>query len=108
MIKTFQGFVAFDDATNIFGFCLLKTEPPKAEIEALYVDPKAMGQGFGRKLLIHAFEQARQSGCRSAVLASDPNALAFYQHMGGVKVGEWPSDVIPSRVLPILRFELLS
>jgi GNAT superfamily N-acetyltransferase len=106
MIESFHSFVAIDKTTKMLGFCLLKTEQLKAEIEALYIDPDAMGQGLGRLLLNHAFEKARHSGCTSAQLASDPNALTFYQYMGGVQIDEWPSDVIPGRALPVLRFEL--
>jgi hypothetical protein len=39
-------------------------------------------------------------------ILSDPQAHPFYERMGADFVRETPSDVIPRRTLPLLKFDL--
>ena len=103
MIETCQCFVAVDPAEQITGFCILSAKPPAMEIEALYVDPDFIGSGIGRLLINLALNHARTENCTSIELDSDPNALAFYQRMGGAHIGDTPSTVIAGRTLPRVR-----
>ncbi|HEX2914339.1 MAG TPA: GNAT family N-acetyltransferase [Chloroflexia bacterium] len=79
------------------------------ELDFLFIDPRYIGQGIGRKLWSHAVKIARQSGYSSMLIEADPNAEAFYQKMGALSVGERESSVIaqfPGRKLPLLEYKL--
>jgi GNAT superfamily N-acetyltransferase len=77
-----------------------------AELDALFVDPAAMGQGVGRRLWRHAVSTATKLGCSEMVWQSDPQAEGFYLAMGARRSGESASTVMPGRMLPLLRFRL--
>jgi GNAT superfamily N-acetyltransferase len=75
-----------------------------AELDALFVDPAAMGQGVGRRLWQHAVATAATLGCSEMVWQSDPQAEGFYLAMGAQRAGESESTVTPGRMLPLMRF----
>jgi GNAT superfamily N-acetyltransferase len=77
-----------------------------AELDALFVEPTAMGQGVGRRLWHHAVATATQVGCSEMVWQSDPQAEGFYLAMGARGAGESESTVSPGRMLPLMRFQL--
>lgn len=77
-----------------------------AELDALFVEPAAMGQGVGRRLWRHAVATARELECSEMVWQSDPQAEAFYLAMGARRVGDSPSTVMPGRMLPLMHFQL--
>ena len=72
------------------------------EIKHLYVAKALQGQGLGRRLLLHAFEQLQNAGFRHAALAvveGNTPAFRFYAAMGGKLTGAfqdagplWKSD----------------
>ena len=77
-----------------------------AELDALFVEPAAMGQGIGRRLWQHVVATARELGCSEMVWQSDPQAEGFYLAMGARRAGESESTVMPGRMLPFMRFAL--
>jgi GNAT superfamily N-acetyltransferase len=77
-----------------------------AELDALFVEPAAMGQGVGKRLWRHAVATAAKLGCSEIVLQSDPQAEGFYLAMGAQHAGESESTVMPGRMLPLMRFRL--
>jgi GNAT superfamily N-acetyltransferase len=77
-----------------------------AELDALFVEPEAMGQGVGKRLWRHAVAIARELGCSEMVWQSDPQAEGFYLAMGARRAGESESTVLPGRMLPLMRFAL--
>ena len=77
-----------------------------AELDALFVEPTAMGQGVGRSLWHHAVDTAATLGCSELVWQSDPQAEGFYLAMGAQRAGESESTVTPGRMLPLMRFRL--
>lgn len=87
---------------RIVGVYALVGESDRMEIDHLWVDPDAMGRGIGRVLVAHAAEQARMAGAAVIEIASDPNAVGFYERMGARAVGEVPS-VPAGRMLPLLE-----
>ncbi len=89
-------------SSDLFGVCHLSVTGKHASLEKLFVDPGAMGLGVGRALFAWAAETARDAGCSSMVIESDPDAEPFYERMGAVRGGEAPSEVIPGRMLPML------
>lgn len=86
---------------KIAGVYALSQDGEAGEIEHLWVDPAAMGQGLGRLLFDHALQQARALGIRHLDIVADPYAEGFYKKMGAKRVGEWPS-VPEGRVLPLM------
>lgn len=89
---------------NIAGFFALNflgDEYP--ELEALFIDPNFIGQGWGKYLLSAAIAVAKTHNAKSIKLQGDPFAEDFYLANGAVKVGETESLSIPGRFLPLLE-----
>jgi GNAT superfamily N-acetyltransferase len=84
----------------------LAGEPPRGELDMLFVDPDVIGRGFGGKLFRHMAESARRCGFESLELTADPFAEPFYEAMGAVRVGSEASGSIPGRVLNRYAYRL--
>jgi GNAT superfamily N-acetyltransferase len=100
-------FALQDPSGAIVGFHRVIPGDP-AELEDMWVEPDAMGNGHGRRLFEHALAVARSGGAGALELDADPNAVGFYQRMGMQRVGETPSTRIPGRSLPRMRLELVT
>jgi GNAT superfamily N-acetyltransferase len=87
-----------DEAVGVYR---LAGEPPEGELEDLWLDPRLIGRGLGRRLFEHALLTARELGFKSLLIESDPNAEGFYLTVGAVRVGEQRSP--SGRMLPLLR-----
>ena len=104
-----SGFVYMlcESDTEIIGFyaieCLSKN---KAELDALFVKPCYIGKGAGKKLMMHAIDQAKKMGCTTLVIQSDPNAEKFYLAMGAAVLGEQESKSVSGRYLPMMSYAL--
>lgn len=97
----------FDGADAPAGFYrLLLQGDGLAELDALFVEPAAMGRGVGRRLWRHAVATATRLGCMEMVWQSDPQAEGFYLAMGARRTGASASTVMPGRMLPLMRFQL--
>jgi GNAT superfamily N-acetyltransferase len=102
-------FVAEDAGGAVVGFSALRPGSPgslDAEFTDLFVEPGAIGQGYGKRLWQHTIDMARSLGVQRVTIEADPFAEPFYLRQGAVRIGEVPSDSIPGRVLPLLRFDL--
>ncbi len=95
-----------EESGRIAGFYALIADPPHAELDALFVEPDAIGRGCGTRLWTHACATARGLGCISLAVQSDPYAEGSYEAMGAVRIGYSPSGSIPGRVLPVHRADL--
>jgi GNAT superfamily N-acetyltransferase len=96
------GFWVAEDVGDLRGFYgLVKISPDSLELDALFVDPDTIGEGYGRALMAHALEQFARSGLARLVIQADPNAASFYERAGAVRIGERPSDSIEGRMLPL-------
>ncbi|MBA3449584.1 MAG: GNAT family N-acetyltransferase [Chloroflexia bacterium] len=94
-----------DGPAGLAGFYrLLLREDGVAELDALFVEPAAMGRGVGHRLWQHAVAHAAALGCAEIVLQSDPQAVGFYEAMGAHRAGESASTVTPGRMLPVMRY----
>lgn len=80
--------------------------PGEFDLVHFFVEPAALGAGIGRTLFAAAVELAKSKGARHLLILSDPNAEAFYARMGAAKTGDAPSDAIPGRRLPLLRYDI--
>ncbi len=89
------------------GFHALIRDADSLRLDHLWVMPDAIGRGLGRKLFEHAIARAEALGFRRIEIQSDPNAEAFYRHMGARRVGETVTQIEGRpRGLPDLRFDL--
>ncbi len=74
-------------------------------LDDLWVDPEWMGAGVGTTLFRHAADRARDLGGTRIEWEAEPNALGFYERMGG----RYLRDSEPSewgRVLPVMGVDL--
>lgn len=92
---------------QIVGYYALEhTSKTEYELEALFVEPKYIGQGVGRKLINHAKERARNAGAKSITIQGDPNAKKFYLAAGAILIGERESESVAGRYLPEFSIDL--
>ena len=87
------------------GVIVLEFDPNTrmAEIGHLWIEPEYMGYGIGRQLVQEALNHMENLSCKSLEVISDPNALGFYEKMGGKLVRMHPSWP-PGRELPVLAW----
>jgi len=75
-----------------------------AILEHLWIDPASMGRGVGRRLFGLAVDRARELGAERLEWSAEPNAIGFYEKLGGRKlrdhVTEW------GRVAPWMGLQL--
>jgi GNAT superfamily N-acetyltransferase len=100
--------VAVDDADRVIGMACVLAEGDTADLDALFIDPPAIGSGAGRALFDAAVALARRRGARRMTILADPNAAAFYERLGARYLRNAPSDAIPGRTLPFYEYDLLS
>ena len=92
---------------NTIGFYSLEhISASEVELSYLFVDPDFIGKGYGRKLMMHAQEEARHLGYSKMIIEGDPNAERFYHSAGGSVVGTRKSVSLPNRELPIFCINL--
>ena len=106
MIRAGGIAVAADREDRPLGLASVSVPGAEAELELLFVDPAAMGQGAGRALWRHAVAMARAGGASTLWILADPGAEPFYRAMGAETVARAPSDAIPGRTLPRMRADL--
>jgi GNAT superfamily N-acetyltransferase len=100
--------VAADDAGRVIGMACVLPEGDTADLDALFIDPPAIGSGAGRALFEAAVILARRRGARRMTILADPNAASFYERMGARYLRNAPSDAIPGRTLPFYEYDLQS
>lgn len=92
---------------RVLGFYMLERRGKgEVELEALFVEPDAIGQGYGKKLMRHAQKTALEMGCRTVIIQGDPHAEPFYASIGARRIGTRPSASIVGRELPLFRLDL--
>jgi N-acetylglutamate synthase-like GNAT family acetyltransferase len=101
-------FYVLDEDHRITGFYGLSGRPPRGEVEFLFVDPTSVRCGRGRRLARHFLALARRMGFEEMDVSADPFAEGFYLAMGAVRIGDAPSDAVPNRLIPRLRFSLVT
>jgi len=107
-IATGRVLVAVDDTNRMIGMASVLPEGETSDLDALFVDPPAIGSGGGRALFEAAVSLARRQGGRRMTILADPNAAAFYERMGARYLRNAPSDAIPGRTLPFYEYDLQS
>jgi GNAT superfamily N-acetyltransferase len=107
-ILTGRVLVGVDDASRVIGMACVLTEGDVSDLDALFIDPPAIGSGAGRALFDAAVTLARKEGAHRMTILADPNAAAFYERMGARFLRNAPSDAIPGRTLPFYEYDLTS
>lgn len=100
--------VATDAVDSLLGAAVVLGAGDTVDLDALFVDPPAIGSGAGRALFSAVARLARGLGARRMTVLADPNAVPFYQRMGARFLRNAPSDAIPGRTLPLYEYDLTS
>jgi len=87
---------------GFYGFRIIGDEPFLCD---LWIAPEWIGCGLGKQLWLHALGVAIGEKYGYFLIESDPNAEAFYLHMGAVRIGTIKS-ADSGRMLPLLRMDL--
>jgi putative acetyltransferase len=74
-------------------------------IHALYVDPRHVGQGIGRSLLLQIETESRQVGLRRLHLDATLNSVAFCQARGFLPLRASARNVAGGTALPCVEME---
>ena len=87
---------------RMVGFYGLVGNPPHGRLEWLFLEPDAIGHGYGRLLWDDAMKKARAAGFTELLIESDRYAEPFYLAMGATRIGATVSPV-DGAPLPLLR-----
>jgi GNAT superfamily N-acetyltransferase len=75
-----------------------------AVLDHLWVDPRCFGRGIGKRLFLLAADRARELGAERLEWGAEPNAVGFYEKVGGCflrdHISEW------GRVTPWMGLDL--
>ena len=96
-------FVAEADGRAIAWASLIARDEV-AWLEDLWVEPDWIGKGVGARLFRHAADHARSSGAHALEWEAEPNALGFYEKMGGKHVRDSRSEW--GRTLSVMGVDL--
>ncbi|MEO0876200.1 MAG: GNAT family N-acetyltransferase [Bacteroidota bacterium] len=88
-------------AGEVVGFCAISEEITEYQVEHLWLLPKHIGKGYGKRLLEQALASFTTTD-KPILVEADPHAEAFYQRQGFVtfsKIESYP----PGRFLPVMK-----
>lgn len=102
---TAKEFFVADEEGQAVGFASLIGRGAVCVLDDLWVEPNAMGRGVGSELFTLAADRARALGARTLEWEAEPNAVGFYERMGGRKLrdgepNEW------GRILTVMGVNL--
>ena len=85
---------------------LKRTDDPEViELDALFVEPDVQRSGAGEALMARVSDIARSLGASVLRIEADPNATAFYERQGAVRIGKTETGV-SGRKLPVYELKL--
>jgi N-acetylglutamate synthase-like GNAT family acetyltransferase len=88
-------------------YSYFNTEPTVVKLDNLFVLPNYIGKGFGNYLMDNFLNRIKEnSDINKVILDADPNAEAFYQKIGFVKIGQFETS-IKNRFMPIMEMNLV-
>lgn len=105
MIKELLVYKFIQNQKTVGFYILNQPIKQSIELEMLFVLPEFIGKGIGKKLLIHAFENALKLKASNLTLLADPNAEFFYKSQGFICIDKKES-AIPNRFLLIMQKDL--
>jgi GNAT superfamily N-acetyltransferase len=71
-------------------------------LDDLWVAPRWIRHGIGRRLFDHAVRYAKTAGATAMEWEAEPFAVAFYEKMGGLHVRDSEPSAIWNRTLPVM------
>jgi GNAT superfamily N-acetyltransferase len=89
---------------QVIGWVSLMSRDDVCWLDDLWIEPEWIGRKVGSLLFGHAVERAKQRGATRMEWEAEPNALGFYERMGG----RYLRDSEPSiwgRVIPVMGIE---
>lgn len=87
------------------GFAALVPEGEVCVLDDLWIEPEWIGRGLGSQLFRAAVERARKLGATRLEWEAEPNAVGFYERMGGRYLRESaPTEL--GRTIPVMGLEL--
>jgi GNAT superfamily N-acetyltransferase len=89
----------------VAGYYQLSGTVDRLALDKLFVEPRFIGTGCGKRLWIHAVATARELGATGFTFYSDPNAAGFYRAMGAEWIREEPTSR-PGWNLQIFRYTI--
>jgi N-acetylglutamate synthase-like GNAT family acetyltransferase len=105
---TFQGeqerWVAEVDGEIAAWAALIPPADGVAVLDDLWVDPVWIGHGLGARLFHLAADRARELGAERLEWGAEPNAVGFYEKVGGRKVRDHVTEW--GRVAPWMELDL--
>ncbi|ARV07407.1 GNAT family N-acetyltransferase [Polaribacter sp. SA4-10] len=97
----------FLEVDEVAGFYILNQPKNQTiELEFLFVLPKFIGLGIGKKLVQHSCDTALELACKSINLLADLNAESFYKSQGFKTISQKESTVF-NRFLPVMEKDLV-
>ena len=90
---------------QVIGWASLMSRGDVCWLDDLWIEPEWIGRKVGSLLFCHAAERAKQRGATRMEWEAEPNALGFYEKMGG----RYLRDSEPSiwgRVIPVMGVDL--
>ncbi len=103
-LESHPTWVAEQNGT-ILAFASLTPFGRRARLEHLWVRPQCHRRGLGKALFQTVVRAAADRGWATLEIESDPNAEAFYRHMGAQRIGQNETAIEGhSRALPVLEF----
>ena len=96
--------VAEDDGRAV-AFALLSPKDEVAWLDDLWVEPEWIGLGVGTRLFEAAVSRARELGAERMEGEAEPNAVGFYEKMGGRYARDSEESEL-GRILPIMSLEV--
>lgn len=99
-------FIVEADQSVLGFYSLLRLADKRFDLEALFVHPDSIGQGYGKQLMLHALESLAARGAIALEIQSDPHAVDFYSAHGAYVIGEVASGSISGRSLPLLQIDI--
>ncbi|EJL45635.1 acetyltransferase, N-acetylglutamate synthase [Brevibacillus sp. CF112] len=94
--------IVLEDENRLLGFMGLEQleESGRWLLKDLFVEPDAIGKGYGKTLWEHMRKLAKELRIGSLLIHSDPHAEAFYLARGAKRIGERDNSdkAIPLRI----------
>jgi N-acetylglutamate synthase-like GNAT family acetyltransferase len=89
-----------EDENEIVGFYGILINKEETSLEYLFIEPRYIGHGYGKRLWNHAIESGRTLGLKEFVIVTSPQAKDFYLKLGAIHTGEIESLVKRGRMIP--------
>lgn len=99
-------FFLLKEAETVVACAILKRFSEDAvELKRMYLKPEARGKGYGKRLLQHAIQTAKELGFRRMVLDTEPimaTAIELYEKFGFQRCDAYYASPLPN----VLYYEL--